>query len=90
MEVDGLVGAVVESTIDGPAVVQQALEGDGQVLARRVVDGEGVEAGVARCGRGATLALPGVQPNVVVVAARREKGRRCLLGGVPWESSPVG
>jgi hypothetical protein len=75
VEIDCLVGAVVGGAVDGPAVVQQALQGNGQVTALRVVYGEVVEPGRAAGRRRTARALPRVQSNVVVVAARREEGR---------------
>ena len=52
VEVDCLVGAVVGGAVDGPAVVQQALQGNGQITALRIVYGEVVEPGRAAGGGG--------------------------------------
>ncbi len=50
VKVDGLVRAVVGGAVYGPAALEQAFEGGGQVTARRIVDGEVVEAGRAAGG----------------------------------------
>src|SRR5215204_343423 len=67
VQVDRLVGAVVGRPIDPPPVVEQALEGSGQVPPLRVVDGEVIEPGRPRRRRGAPLALPGIEADVVVI-----------------------
>ncbi len=77
MKIDGLVGTVIGSAVNGPATLQQAFEGDGQLLTRRVVDGEVVEAGHTAGGWGTATASPRVQADVVVVATRRQEG--CLV-----------
>src|SRR5215213_7307796 len=73
VQVDRLVGAVVGRAIDPPPVVEQALEGSGQVPPLGVVDGEVIEPGRPRRWRGSTLALPGIEPDVVVIPTGREK-----------------
>src|SRR5919197_5985604 len=75
VEVDRLVGPVIGRPIDGPAAIEQAFERRGQVLTGRVIDGEVVQAGGAGGGGRPVLALPRVEGDVVVVAARREEGR---------------
>src|SRR5215207_5086541 len=74
VQVDRFVGAVVGRAIDPPPVVEQALEGSGKVPPLGVVDGEVIEPGRPRRRRGAALALPGIEPNVVVIPTCREKG----------------
>src|SRR5437016_1747161 len=55
-------------------MIEQAFERYGQVFARRVVDGEVVQPSRTG-GRGLpVLTLPGVEADVVVVAASGEKG----------------
>src|SRR5689334_5468389 len=69
VQVDRLVGTVVRSAIDAPAPVQQPCERDGQIPAGGVVDREVVETSRAGGRRRAALALPGVEADMVVVAA---------------------
>jgi hypothetical protein len=66
---------VVGGAVYGPIFVQQPLEGDGEIPALGIVYGEVVEAGAAGRGRRTARALPRVQADVVVVTARRKKGR---------------
>ena len=56
-----------------PALIEPA-ERVGERRAGRVEDGEVVEPGRAGRGRRAAFALPGVQPDVVMVAAGRDEG----------------
>ena len=77
VQVDGLVGAVIGRPVDRPAMIEQAFERDGQICARRIVDGEVVQASRAGGGWCPILALPGVEADVVVVATSGEKG--CAL-----------
>src|SRR6266702_6409367 len=44
VQVDGLVGAVIRRPVDRPAMIEQAFERGGQIFARRIVDGEVVQA----------------------------------------------
>ena len=62
-------GAVVVVAVDLPAAVEQAFESNRQVFAGRVVDGEMIEPGGAALRRLAVFALPGVERNVMVIAA---------------------
>src|SRR5947209_3935372 len=55
-------------------MIEQAFERDGQIFARRIVDGEVIQASRARRSRLPVLALPGVEADVVVVAASGEEG----------------
>src|SRR6266516_6424111 len=55
-------------------MIEQAFECGGQIFARRIVDGEVVQASCARGGRLPVLALPGVEADVVVIAACGEEG----------------
>jgi hypothetical protein len=57
------------------AVVEHALYGLGQLPPIGVEDGYMEQTGVARGRRRPAGAVPGVQPDVVVVAARRQEGR---------------
>src|SRR5215217_2793436 len=67
-------GAMVGCAIDPPPVVEQTLEGRGQVPPLGVVDGKVIETG-RPCGRrGSALTLPGIETDVVVIPAYREKG----------------
>ncbi len=77
VQIDGLVGAVIRRPVDRPAMIEQAFERDGQIFARRIVDGEMVQASRAGGGEWPVLALPGVEPDVVVVATGGEEG--CAL-----------
>src|SRR5215217_5748093 len=73
VQVDCLVGAVVGRAIDPPAIVEQALERSRQVPPLGVVDGEVIEPGRPRRWRDSALALPGIEPDVVMISTGREK-----------------
>src|SRR5690348_6758089 len=55
-------------------MIKQAFEGGGQIFALRIVDGKVVQARRAGSGRLPVFALPGVETDVVVVAASGEEG----------------
>src|SRR5258708_11836138 len=55
-------------------MIEQTLERGGKIFARRIVDGEVMQASRARDGGRPVLDLPGVEADVVVVAAGREEG----------------
>src|SRR5438270_12251240 len=55
-------------------MIEQAFEGGGQIFALRIVDGEVVQASRAGSGRLPVLAFPGIEADVVVVAASGEEG----------------
>src|SRR5437660_7162407 len=61
--------------VDRPAMIEQAFERDGKIFALRIVDGKVVQARRAVSRRLPVLALPGVEADVVVVAASGEEGR---------------
>src|SRR5215210_2198821 len=84
-------GAVVGRAVDPPAVVEQALESSGQVSPLRVVDGEVIEPGRPRRWRRSTQALPGIEPDVVVIPTCREKGGLVAKAGdeLETETAPV-
>ena len=85
MQVDRFVGVVVAGSVDTPPMVIAALQGRSQVTPFRVGDGEVVEAGAVWRRRYSAVALPGVQPDLVV-AARREEGCLCPLSSGYIES----
>src|SRR5919112_1527354 len=74
VQVDCLVGAVVGRPIDAPTVVEQALGRSGQIPPLGVVDGEVIESRRPGWWRRSALALPGIEPDVVVIPTGREKG----------------
>ena len=65
-----MVGGAVERDAGGHQPAQRV----GEVAARRVEDRGVEEPGMAARRRGAAEALPGVEPDVVVVAAGRDEG----------------
>jgi len=75
VEVEGFADAVVGSAVEGDVGGEEAAEGVGQGCARGIEDGEVIEAGGAGWGRLAAEGLPGVEADVVVVAAGGEEGR---------------
>ena len=76
MQVDRFVRAMVGRAVNAPAAVQQPRQRLGQIAPRRVVDGKVVQPGRVRRRRMTARAVPGVEPDVVVVAAgRQECGR---------------
>ena len=56
-------------------MVEQAFERHGEIFARRVIDGEVIQASRARSRWRPVLALPSVESDVVVIAARGEERR---------------
>ena len=68
---DAVVGRAIERHVRG----QQTLQRIGQRGARRIQDRDVVQAGRAGWRRRAAFALPGIQTDVVMIAARGEKGR---------------
>jgi len=74
VQVDRLAYPMVGGAVDGDAVVEQPSERPRQFAAVGVEDGEVVEAGGAARRRRTAGALPGVQPDMVVVAAGGQEG----------------
>src|SRR5205807_8709307 len=74
-EVARLVGAVVVEAVEEPAGPGQPPEGVTQRGTGRVADRDVVEPGSPRRCRLPALRLPGVESQVVVVAARRQEDR---------------
>src|SRR5258708_12221742 len=58
-------------------MIEQAFERDGQIFAHGIVDSKVVQASRAGGRERPVLALPGVEPDVVVVATGGEEG--CAL-----------
>ncbi len=73
VEGHGDVRAVVGAVVDRVAVVEQPLDRVAELAAVGVQERDVVEAGVPVWGWGAAGAVPGVQPEVVVVVARGEE-----------------
>jgi hypothetical protein len=84
VEVEGLADAVVGGPVERDVGGEEAAEGVGQGCACGIEDGEVVEAGGAGWGRLAAEGLPGVEADVVVVAAGGEEG-----GGVAHAQGDV-
>src|SRR5207244_10018861 len=72
--VDRVADAVVGRPGQGPSVVDDALHRLREGLAARIQDGVVVETGGAGRRRAAPFALPGVEADVVVVAAGADEG----------------
>jgi hypothetical protein len=72
VQVDGLADAVVGGAVDCDAMIDETLQRAGQLLARRIEDGEVVETGRSSLRRRTAAALPGVQSEVVMIAAGGE------------------
>ncbi len=75
VEVEGFADAVVGGTVEWTIGGNEAAEGVGQCGAGGVEDGEVIKAGGARCGRLAAQRFPGIEADVMVVAARGEESR---------------
>jgi hypothetical protein len=60
---------------EGVAVIERALSCLGQLPPIGVEDGYMEQTGVALRRRGPADAMPGVQPDVLMIAARRREGR---------------
>jgi len=65
---------VVGGAFEGDVVVEEALEGIGECGAGGIEDRQVIEAGGSGRGRGAGLAFPGVEADVVVVTAGGDEG----------------
>ena len=65
---------MVAGAVELDAGLDQPAERIGERRARRIEDGDMVEPGRAGSGRRAAFALPGVQPDVVMIAAGRDEG----------------
>ena len=74
---DAVIGGAVERDLGDDQTVQRV----GERLAGRVEDSRVEEAGSARGGRRAAFVLPGVEAEMVVVAAGRNEGRARVAGG---------
>lgn len=74
-QIQGLADSVVRRAIEGDAGGLKTSQGVAQILALRVEDGRVEEAGGARGGWTAAEAFPGVQADVMMIAARRDEGR---------------
>jgi hypothetical protein len=66
---------MVRGAFEGDAGHDEAPQGIGQGAPLGVQDGEVKKAGAPRRGRRAAAALPGVEPDVVMVAAGADEGR---------------
>src|SRR5207253_8860756 len=86
VEVEGLADTVVGSAAEWPARVDQAPIGVGERTPAGVEDGVVIETGRARRRRRAAPALPGVEPDVVVVTAGADKGRLVAHAGHQLEA----
>jgi hypothetical protein len=73
-KIECLADAVVGGAFEWNVAADKAAEGVGELGARRIHDGEVIEAGGAGRGRGAAMALPGVETDVVMIATRGEEG----------------
>jgi hypothetical protein len=73
-EIERLADAVVGGSLKRNVRADKAAERIGQLRARGIDDGEVIETSGARSGRGAAAALPGVDADVVMVAAGGEEG----------------
>src|SRR6185437_8330822 len=74
-QIEGFADAVIGGAVEGDARGQHAAQRIRQLRAGGVEDGQMVEACRARCRRPATIALPGVERDVVMVITGRKKGR---------------
>ena len=74
-QIERLADAVVAGAVERDAGRHQAAERVGERGARRIEDRDVIEAGRAGRRRRAALALPGVEADVVVIAAGRDEGR---------------
>jgi len=75
VEVEGFADTVVGGSVEGDIGRKKAAEGVGQGGARRIEDGQVVEASGAGRRRLAAEGFPGVEADVVVVASRgKERG----------------
>ena len=72
-QVEGFAHAVIAGAIERNARAQHAMQRIGECRPRRIEDGSVEEAGGARRRWMATLALPGIESDVVVVAAGRDE-----------------
>src|SRR5215831_18368357 len=68
-EIDGLTDTVVGGAVERDAGVEDALHGSREVRAIGKAHRDVVEPGRPRRGRGAAVALPGVEADMVVVTA---------------------
>jgi hypothetical protein len=75
-EVEGLAYAVVGGSVERNFVLHEGLEGSAEVGSRGVDDGEVVEASRVRWRRNAVATLPGVEADVVMIAAGGDEGGR--------------
>ena len=73
-EIERFADAVVARAVELDAGLDQPAERIGERGARRVEDGDVVEPGRAGGRRRAAFALPGVQADVVMIAAGRDEG----------------
>jgi hypothetical protein len=73
-EIECLADAVIGGTFERDVGTDEAAECVGELGARGIDDGEVIEAGGAGCRRGAAMALPGVEADVVMVSTCGEEG----------------
>lgn len=90
-EVEGFAYAVVGGAIEGDVGFIKAVEGVCEVGSGGVEDGEVEEAGGVGWRRGSAEAFPGIQADVVVIAACGDEGRAgaVALGDVESEDAAV-
>src|SRR4051794_10347263 len=65
---------MIRGALELDSGLQDPPEGEREVPPRGIADGGVVEAGPTRRGRRAAAALPGVEADVVVIAAGRDEG----------------
>ncbi len=74
-QINSLANTVVGGTLDGIIVIDEALESFGQFFAGGIENGGVVESRVTS-GWMTAMAVPGIETNVVMVAAGGEESRR--------------
>ena len=74
-QIQRLADSVVRRAVEGDAGGLKTSQGIAQILALRIEDGCVQEAGGARGGWAAVEAFPGIQADVMMIAARRNEGR---------------
>jgi hypothetical protein len=88
-EIERFADAVIARAVEGNAMLREAAEGIAEGSARRIPDGQVIQPGGARC-RGAASAVPGVEPDVVVIpAGAQEGGAGHPLGDLEAEHAAV-
>lgn len=74
IQVDGLRDAMVRGAGKGVFLIYQSADDGGKIFSFRVKDGGMKETGRLVGGRRLALAQPGIQPDMMVIAAGRDKG----------------